>query len=315
MMRLNCRLKTIFSIFWLLTAFAGGVLAAADPCLVIDAKARQIACADKPGRIVSVSLATDEVSLELLRRVGLTDALKGVSSTAFQPLFSNIVDELKLFKAIKSVGAEAETVAVLLPDLVLSSEYNRPEFLRALEKLKIRAYISGPFNGFSDIRKLILDVGKLTGTEVASRKLVEEFDAELGALKSVQKKQAKEPTMMSFSAEGVLQGRKTIFDDIVHAAGAINLASKMGFEGWPRLDAERLAKFTPDYILVEGDPESKADILKKLQTLPPWKNMDAVKKGQLIIVPSAELATVSHHVLKAVRRIHREILERSNSRE
>lgn len=81
--------------------------------------------ANAPQRIVAASLLATEVLLEILPR----ERLAGVHVLAADPRFSLVAGDVQ---GLPLVGADAEQLLAVRPDLVLCDAYTRPETLALL---------------------------------------------------------------------------------------------------------------------------------------------------------------------------------------
>jgi iron complex transport system substrate-binding protein len=273
-------------------------LAAANPK---DALGREVSVTTPPKRIASASLASDEVVLEILRRAGQLERLVAVSKFADEPKWSNVSPS----KDLARVSGEPESILKTRPDLVLIAGFNRPELLGALERSKITTWVVGPHNSLSDILSNIVLMGDLLHAPEAAESIRKDMLATLEKARrlipqAVRSRPQNGPTVLSWSADGTVMGRHTTFDSMIRAAGGVNLAAKMGLEGWPRLGAEHLARLKPDWIVVGGNPADKKVIGARLKAQPGWSSMPAVQKERLIIIPEAQLLALSHHSAQAV---------------
>src|SRR5204862_436984 len=99
--------------------------------------------------------------------------------------------------------------------------------------------------------------------------------------------------------EGCLQ------DDIVARAGARNAARELGVQGIAALSAERVITLDPDLIVVTtGASTPSYGATDKLEG-PAWQAVPAVRRGAVLALPSAWLASVSHHAVSAVEGLAR----------
>jgi iron complex transport system substrate-binding protein len=105
---------------------------------------------------------------------------------------------------------------------------------------------------------------------------------------------------MSFSADGYTAGTNTLFDDIVRAAGAINVAAEQGLEGYPRISAEQVAAWQPDFIIAGADGSALEDTRRRLLANPAVAATDAARADRIILIENRYFLTVSQYVVRAV---------------
>lgn len=249
-----------------------------------------------PGPIVSGSLASDEILVELFKDQNPEQIV--LSPMADNPAFSNIIEAAK--KIPRRWHNSAESLVALKPQLVILASYNNPTLKARLNQAKIPFIELAKFERLRDIRENIALIGKAVRQEKTSEQLLNHFDA---ALISFQKKIAintPRPTMISYSTSQTPGGTGTLIDDMITVAGGINLAATVGLSGWSKLNAEVLAAMQPDYIIVASVEKSNARIIQQIAQDPLWKHMRAVREKKYIFIPQAALLAVSHHTLEAI---------------
>jgi iron complex transport system substrate-binding protein len=105
---------------------------------------------------------------------------------------------------------------------------------------------------------------------------------------------------MSFSTDGYTAGRNTLFDDIVRQAGAINVAAEQGLEGFPRISAEQVAAWQPDFIIAGADANTLEDTRRRLLANPAVAATNAARADRIVLIDNRYFLTVSQHVVRAV---------------
>jgi iron complex transport system substrate-binding protein len=68
--------------------------------------------------------------------------------------------------------------------------------------------------------------------------------------------------------------------------------------------SEKMLVWPIDAVVLGGDGTTEA-ALAPLREILPYRHIDAVRKGRAIVLPSALLATVSHHRIEAYERLAR----------
>jgi iron complex transport system substrate-binding protein len=275
-----------------------------------DSRGRNVQILSKPTKIVSTSLAGDEILLELLRRQKQSHRLIAVSTLAGDSKYSNISKEVSSIKG--RAGDELENILAMKPDLVILASYNRPSMIRRLDKSNVPTFVLGGFNSFADIQHSILEIGKLVRASKEAKALAEEFRKETLELIATAKITDTPITLLNYSSNHTLNGKNTTFDSIVSTAGALNLAKKIKINdkpvtGWAKVSIEKLATLNPDYIVAIGNPKNPKKVIEEIKNSLGYKSMPAVKKGHIIIVPGNIMLSVSHHAIKASRIIHKAI--------
>ncbi len=274
------------------------------PRTIADASGRSLTLAARPERIVSQTLATDEILFDLLgaesvqagRRPGL-DRLVGVSPFARDPAYSNVAALAAAHPA--PAVQSAEEVLRLRPDLVFVASYSRAEVVELLGASGAPVYRFTGFDTFDDISANILRVGAAVGAEAPAAELVERMKARLAAVE-VRRRGRPRPRVLSYSPGGASAGRGTMFDDIVRWAGGVNEAAARGIDGFPKLSAEQVLAWDPD-VLVAGYLDGERDsVEQRLRANPAIAATRAARSNRIVYIHSRSLLAVSHHVAGAV---------------
>lgn len=259
-----------------------------------DAHGRELVLDRRPERVLSGSLASDEVALELLGQAEAGRRLVALSSLADDRTYSNIVAVPPELRG--RFGGDVEAALGLRPDLVLLATFNRPEALRRFEQARVRVFVLPDFSDFAGLDMHIARIGSLLFEEQRAEELRTKVRAELAALAERAKPLvAKPPRVLHAYPDGTVSGKGTMLDAIVEAAGGKNAAALM--DGWKKLNVESVLALDPDIVVIGGqDPKLAAAI-------PGFASLRAVRQGAVIVVPGHELGALSQHVLKAVRKL------------
>lgn len=256
---------------------------------------------DAPQRIASCSLATDEISLELLKRGHHEHRLIAVSRLADSSEYSNIQPVPKDLKG--RCGTELESLLSLRPDLILLAPYTRVEFVHQVKSAKIATFTTEKPDSLEKIEKTIEDLGARIGEGPSSESLLRDFRAQRAAFRDRRDKSKKRPRLLHMFGDGSFSGAGTMFDAIAKEVGAVNVIAEIGVKGWPKLSLEQIVTLNPDLVVLAGDPSDQPKTLKSLQSIPGIKELTAVREGRVLVIPEPELGAVSHHVLKAIEKL------------
>lgn len=250
-----------------------------------------------PQRIASGTVGTDEILLELLR--GSENRIVAVSHFADNPRYSFIKEIPKSIKG--RVGGNVENLLLLKPDLVFIASYTAANISEQLKAAKVKVHVQKSFGSFADVKKNIREVGVLVGKKEGADQMVLDMEKKIDTALKKQKPCAKRPTFLQYVASDFLPGRGTIIDDVGEIAGYHNVLRDIKWQGWTQISQEVLVQQNPDVILVSNaDAPSLEGMVAKLRSLPSWQNMEAVKKGRVLLIPDRLLYTVSQHAAELV---------------
>ena len=196
-----------------------------------------------PKRVVSMNLCTDQLALLLAK----PEQLVSVSYLSHIPKHSSLYPLAQQLPANKGV---AEEVFAYHADLVLAGAFTRRETVTLLKRLNHRVEVFQPSYSLADIRKNILLMGKVLGSEEKSLRLVSAFDKKIATLK---KQHANSPKIEvgSFGANNYVRGSQTLEQDVIQAAGLLHYGSRHGLVGGGKIALERIIADPPDFLLID----------------------------------------------------------------
>jgi len=258
-----------------------------------------------PRRIVSMSLASDEILLELLKNCGGTNRIAALSILVDDSTSSNSVNEARSVSG--RVHSEPESIFRQNPDLVIAATFNRPEVLNLLRNKKINLLVLDHFSSAIDIANHILEIGERTNCQDQAKKMHLSFMSKLENIPKVQDSNTKRPVVINYSPDMTIMAKDTLFDDLVSRAGAINAASQKGLKNWPKIDGETLIAMQPDKIIVLGEKNSMEQQILRHAI---WKKLDAVKKKSFIYVSPRTSLSTSHYFANAVEELRLKLHEK-----
>jgi iron complex transport system substrate-binding protein len=261
-------------------------------------------------KIASLSLASDEILLDLMQECGGSQRIVALSTFADDPESSSVVERAKSIKG--RVHSEPESLFSLKPDLVIAASFNRSELIHMIQSRKIPLLVLDKFTSVDDIAKHIQEIGDVVDCPKEARSLNEIFLRQVkiqvaptfnkrgGAASAAKNTEPhKRLRVINYSADMVVMGLNTLFDDLVTRAGGINVASELGLRNWPRIDVETLLSMKPDKIIVIGVDSPK--VRAAIKAHPAWGRLDAVIKGnQLIFLDSKTALSTSHYFGSAI---------------
>jgi iron complex transport system substrate-binding protein len=264
---------------------------AAFPRQLRDAGGRVVTIKARPVRIVSQTLSTDEILLAICT----PERIVGFSPLALDPRYSNVVAEAR------SDGSptfeNAEQILQVEPDLIFVASYSRPEIVEQLQAAGATVFRFNDFVTVEDIERNIRIVGYATGEDQRAEALVAQMEHDLSVIRARVPAGGTRPRVLSFSADGYTAGSVTLFDDIVRRAGAINVAAEQGLEGYPRISAEQVAAWQPDFIIAGAEADRFEETRRRLLQNPAVAATNAARANRIIIIDNRYFLTVSQYVV------------------
>ncbi|HBX74613.1 MAG TPA: hypothetical protein DEG55_00445, partial [Acidaminococcaceae bacterium] len=135
-----------------------------------DVEGHEIKNFPQPRRIVSLTIRSDEILMELAEE-GTVIAL---SKWADDPVASNISEAAKQIP-LRALPSE-EMILGMKPDLVVASQSQPYDLIYRLRSLGIPVYVCPLAHNVKDTEKLILDFGKLLHRERKAKEMVDRME-------------------------------------------------------------------------------------------------------------------------------------------
>jgi iron complex transport system substrate-binding protein len=247
-----------------------------------------------PQRIVSQTAASDEVLLALVDH----HRIAGLSPYSNNPATS--LDLAKARAVGRFVGSSAEQILAISPDLVFTAIYSAPELTRHLQTAEVPVLQLQSFNGWRDIESNIEAIGAAVGEETRTNELLEESNGRLLAV--AQRRRGDPPRALAYTF-GNAQAAGSTFDDVLHLAGARNVAGEAGLNGWAAIDIERIAAWNPDIVFLSSESGQEDATRNQFLAQPVLGATRLSEPGRVVVLSGALFGTVSHRYVDLVERV------------
>lgn len=229
-----------------------------------------------PQRVVSINVCTDQLAM----LVAGEGQLHSVSMLARDANSSVMTDEARAY-AVNH--AQAEEIFLMKPDLVLAGTYSSRATVSLLRRLGLRVEEFAPASSFDDIRADILRAGALLDRTERAGELVAELDAGLAALAAAP---ASGRSIALYEANSYTTGAGTLANEIVRAAGLVNVAEEMGIAGSGRVPLEMLIVARPDIITASFRDYGAPALAQENFVHPAFAALEARSQSVAIPVPN-----------------------------
>jgi len=194
----------------------------------------------KPQRIMSTNMCSDLLLLMLVPKERIA-SVTYLAHDAVEVLMPGADDGVPVNR-----GA-AEEVVQQQPDLILASPWSTPVMRRLAAKVGAPVVEIDSANSFADIRRITRQIGALVGEPERAEALVAGMDRKLAQLE--RQRPARPIEVVAWSAGDFVPGAGTLTDDIIRAAGAVNLAAQLPDESSSSFGIEELLVARPDSIM------------------------------------------------------------------
>jgi iron complex transport system substrate-binding protein len=215
-----------------------------------------------PQRIVSLAPAVTETLFAL----GKGGAVVGVSQYCDYPPAATRLPRVGTF-----LTPNVEAIAALRPDLIIGPGLSSSRHeVRTLEAM---GYPTMTVNDSSldGIEQSITLIGERTAQAQAARRLLGAIQAHLDEVRARLKNTRPRTVVMLVGHQPMVAvGRGTFLDDLLHLAGAHNIAD-LSPQAWPRLSIEYIVAMRPEVILdgeMGNDATTPAGFWARYPTIP-----------------------------------------------
>jgi len=275
------------------------------PVTLTDASGYRLTLAAKPKAIVSLTLATDEMLVELVD----PGRLKAIDQFAADPGISNVAEFARNFPT--KIAAEKERILALQPDLVFLADWKEKEFAQALREAGVPVFVFKAADNLDELRDSVDHVAALVGEPARGKALNASID---GRLRSLTSRVSRVPanrrlSILSYSFFGTTYAEGTSFDALVEQAGLVNAATRAGMKGWPQLSKEQVLALDPDIIALPSwsyggktDPEK---FLASFLADPVFASLKAVKTKRVLLFQDRHLMSNSQYMVDGVEDLAR----------
>jgi iron complex transport system substrate-binding protein len=210
----------------------------------------QQAAAAPAARIMSLKVCTDALVMDLVPPSRIASVTYLSQEKAALRLWPQAA-------ALKVNHNTAEEMLAEKPDLIVTDTFTPPAMRALIAKSGAKVVEVPPAEDFPGIRAAVRQVAAAVGETAKGEMLIARMDAQLARLDATRPRQT--IRVAGWGGGGYVPGRGTLFDTILRAAGAQNIATR----GDGFYDVESLLAARPD-VLAFGDdyadtPSLRAD--------------------------------------------------------
>jgi iron complex transport system substrate-binding protein len=259
-----------------------------------DAAGERLLIPAKPNRIVSQTLGTDEILVAICP----TDRLVAMSHLAEDENYSNVVQEARSVPGRTTSGPEQ--ILRMQPDLIFIASYTRAETSELLKASRAPVFRFAHFESINDIQSNIRAIGYATGCDVEAERLVHQMNQRLAAIRAGIPAGQAPPRVMSYGREGYTAGINTLLDDLLRAAGAVNVSAENGVTGFAKISTEKVAEWRADALVTGANRGEMNKVRKALLADPIVAVSPAGRAGRILVMDNRHFLSVSQHVVDAV---------------
>jgi iron complex transport system substrate-binding protein len=247
-------------------------------------------------RILSVNVTSDEILLAVA-----PDHLIGLSVLADDPDSSNAVREAATVP--KRVTTDIEQILMLAPDLIVIGAHSA-DVARQAEGLGMRVFRIQGFESIDWIASLIRTLGAAAGASDRAERIVAEMADRIEAVRARVAGQTR-PRVLLYSESGWVGGNRTTLDDVIRAAGGVNVAAELGITGWRKVSPEQIVMADPEVIILRDARRWESGFRQRLLEDPAFQSVSALREHRVYSVPARLPITSSQHIADTVETVAR----------
>ncbi len=261
----------------------------------VDGLGNEVTLNAKPQRIVSMTLGTDEILLDL---VG-PERLIAVTYLAADATTSNIAErpELAQIPNVIQPNPSPEQIIALEPDLVFVATFTDSTMIQQLRDAGLPVFAVGFFSSIEAMQQNILTIGDLVGEPEKAAAMVDEMNARLQAIAEAVAGKEK-PSVLYLASDGWVAGSGTTVDDIIVRAGGVNAAADL--VDWNQVSEEVIIQMDPDYVILSPYVTGEEFINN-----PVFANLKAVQQGHVMAISDAYMSATSQYIVRGVEEVAR----------
>jgi iron complex transport system substrate-binding protein len=276
------------------------------PRTVADDLGGTLTLREKPQRIVSVTLPTDEILLSLVGR----GRLVAVTPFSHDPGVSNIASEAS---GIPQATLNVELIVSLKPDMVFVADWSDAGSVSQLRGAGVPVYLFKSPTTVREVEESITRIGTAVGEETKASLLVQGMEGRLAAVERLTGKipHAKRFTVIDYGASGISMGKGSSWDEIVLRAGLRNPVDDLASDRWGQVPVskEELLKLDPDMLVIPdwvyGNPKGSDSLYAAVVADPALRGLKAVRNGRVYRMPARLMSSTDQYIVAAVEELSR----------
>jgi iron complex transport system substrate-binding protein len=204
-----------------------------------------------------------------------------VSESAYLQNFSNVFELAQKYHP--AIATDPEKVLWLDPDLLIVSDSARADFCDLVRSARVPIYRAFTmFTTLEQVAETIRLTGYLTGEDQPAKRELDRFWDEINKAKARRQGGARPPRILGFDGT-YSYGKETLFNDIVHTLGGINVGAEGGLKGYDEVNSEQIVRWNPEWIVSGADRGQTKQVLAHLMADPAISLTDAARQGHIVV--------------------------------
>jgi iron complex transport system substrate-binding protein len=185
------------------------------------------------------------------------------------------------------VNPNLEEVVALKPDLVVATSINRRETVNVLYRIGLPVYSVRDPHSVEEMITSVEHLGGALGMEKSATILAEDLRGRLAALdRRLTGAMPRRVLFVVWTDPLISVGRDTFIADALRRAGGRSVVNTKA--EWPHVSMEEIVRLQPEVLVFAsahaGNTQRDID---ELRTRPGWKNLAAMRNGNIVVVSDA----------------------------
>lgn len=256
------------------------------------ASASAAAAREKPERIVSLNMCTDELVLRLADR----ERIASVTWLSQDPRNANMAEAARRIPANHGL---VEQVLALKPDLVVAGAYTTRATVGLLKRVGAPPREFGVPRNLAEMRAQIREMAALLGEEARGEALIAGIDQRLDALAA--RRPARRLRAIVLRPNGFTVGRGSLVDEILTRAGLVNIAAELRIENYGQIPLEVVALAGADLLVLNDTPDGSPSLAHEVLHHPVIARLSGGLK--LVTLPSRLWTCAGPSVVDAIEQL------------
>ncbi len=277
--------------------FANHTLAQGYPKTVTDDLGTTITLQQKPLKISSKMLFTDEVLLELVDE----EQISSLTNLATNPTFSNVAD--KVPTELVLLDMNVERIIANQPDLVFAANWTDQGKVKQLRDAGIQVFlVQTPFT-LDGIQRKIRQVGEIVGESSNADAIIAQMNRKLD--QQIVTPQAP-MSAIDYNSWGASSTKNSTWHTILSQANIVNAVADFEADqfGQAPMSKELVVQLNPQVMFVPGwiygDDNAAASFRQQVLSDPALRSVSALRNNRVIAMPERLRGTYSQYIVDAI---------------
>ncbi len=254
---------------------------------------------ERPARIVSLNMCTDELVL----RLADPTRVASVTWLSQDPRNANMAEAARRIPANHGL---AEEVLGFRPDLVVAGAYTTRATVSLLGRVGIGVREFGVPRNLVEMKAQIAEMAEVLGEPARGQALLAGIEQRLRALAA--RRVDKPLRAIVLRPSGFTVGRGSLVDEILTRAGLLNIAAELGVESYGQIALETVALGRAEILILNETPDGPPSLAHEILHHPVIERLgDRLK---LVALPSRLWTCAGPSVLDAIELLVRAVEEK-----